>query len=149
MQVQDVQLNGRHGINIPLDDVERDEMAADVDHQAAPGETRLVFDVDGRRSKTVRRRLDELKEGLEPVKHAERVWGGKRRARGGNVEGIAFVFSQFRDRLACAVRTNGERGFSVRRGWRAYWNTRLTRKIRDEALNGPVQSRIGCALQRC
>src|SRR5215469_196637 len=148
MQVQDVQLNGRHGINIPLDDVERDEMAADVDHQAAPGETRLVFDVDGGRHKTVRRRLHELKEGLEPVKYAERVWGGKRRARGRNIEGIAFVFSQFLDRLACAVRANGEQGFSVRRGSSAHGNTRLTRKIRNEALNGPVQSRIGCPLQR-
>ena len=36
--VEDVELHGGHGVEVALDDVDRLEVAADVDHQAAPAE---------------------------------------------------------------------------------------------------------------
>src|SRR5712672_4578326 len=45
--VEDVHFHGFEAVEIALEDIERDEVAGDVDHEAAPGETRLVLDGDG------------------------------------------------------------------------------------------------------
>ena len=47
--VEDVHLHRGHAVDVALDHVDRLEVAAHVDHQAAPGEARLVLNVDERK----------------------------------------------------------------------------------------------------
>src|SRR6267378_4449243 len=44
--VEDVHLYCFEAVEIALEDIEGDEMAGYVDHEAAPGETRLILDGD-------------------------------------------------------------------------------------------------------
>ena len=51
------------------------EVAAGIDHQAAPGEARLVVDGDRRGGEALRGDAHELQEGLQAVQDAERIGG--------------------------------------------------------------------------
>ena len=44
--VENVHLHGFHTIQVALEDFDGNEMAARVNQQAAPGETRLILDVN-------------------------------------------------------------------------------------------------------
>src|SRR6266481_6761859 len=65
--VKNVHLHGFHAIEVPADDVERNEMAGGIDHQTAPWETRLVLNGDHWRGEAVRRYIHELEKGLESM----------------------------------------------------------------------------------
>ena len=45
--VEDVEVNGFHSVNGAAKRINRHEVAADVDHEAAPGESGFVLDPDG------------------------------------------------------------------------------------------------------
>src|SRR6202040_3774923 len=72
MPVKYVELYCGHAVQVPLKDVERDKVAADVNHQSAPGKTRTIIDNDRRRSEAFARGRHQLKKGLQPAHHAER-----------------------------------------------------------------------------
>src|SRR5690348_1162974 len=63
--VQNVHLHGSHPVEVALENVERDEVAADVNQQAAPGKTGLVFNSDGGSGESGGRYGDQLKKGLQ------------------------------------------------------------------------------------
>ncbi len=71
VEVQDVHLDRGHAVDVALDDVDGLEMAADVDHQAAPGETGLVDDDDGGEIIAFFVRAQQLEEGLEAPQNAD------------------------------------------------------------------------------
>ena len=75
MRVQDVQFYRGHAIEIALEHVDGNEVAAHVDQRAAPGETRLVFDGDGGHGESVGSDLHELQKSLQAADEAE----GRRR----------------------------------------------------------------------
>ena len=72
MPVQHVHLHGGHAVEIALEHVDGNEVAADVDQRAAPGEAGLIFDGDGGDGESGGRDLHELKKCLQAVKRAER-----------------------------------------------------------------------------
>ena len=71
--VKHIELHGGHGVEVALDDFEGHPVARHIQHQAAPGEARAVFDVDGRGRKTARAFGDQLHESSHAV-HARRRW---------------------------------------------------------------------------
>ena len=54
MPVKYVQLHRGHAVEIALEHIERDKVAADVDHQSAPGKARAVVDRNRRHGKALR-----------------------------------------------------------------------------------------------
>ena len=92
MPVEDVELDGGHGVEIAADHIEGEEVAGGIEQEAAPGETRVVVDDDGGRSPAGRRFRHELKQGFEGVEGSERVRGGYQRLMGCGFEAIGFVF---------------------------------------------------------
>src|SRR5262249_45664435 len=68
MEMKDVHLDGLHAVEIALENIDRNEVAAHVDEQTAPGEARLVLDGEGRSGKAVGSDVDQLKEGLQTAK---------------------------------------------------------------------------------
>ena len=77
--VEDVQLDRGHGVEIALDHFDRHPVARHIEHQAAPGEARLVFDVDGGRFEAIGAERDQLRKGRESVKGAGHGRGFQRR----------------------------------------------------------------------
>ena len=76
--VEDVHLDGGHGIEGALDDVDGFEVSAAIDHESAPGEARLVDDRDGGDDVVLVIRLYELQQRLQAVHgayHGSRVKG--------------------------------------------------------------------------
>src|SRR5215813_6103555 len=63
--MQDVQLYGRHRVEVPLEYVHRLEVTADVDEQAAPGKARLIVDPDTGNVESVAIALEQLQESLQ------------------------------------------------------------------------------------
>ena len=48
--VQHVDLNRRHGVEVPQNHLQRHPVAGDVEHQAPPGKARAVLNVYGRKA---------------------------------------------------------------------------------------------------
>ena len=71
--VEDVQLDRFHAVEVALDHSQRHEVAARVDHQAAPRKARLIVDGDRRRGESLRRDAHQLQKGLQPVQDAQRI----------------------------------------------------------------------------
>src|SRR5437588_9683941 len=59
MKVENIHLYRRHSINVALEHVEWDEVASNVDEQAAPGKPRPIRYRDGRHHKYIRRGSDQ------------------------------------------------------------------------------------------
>ena len=78
--VHDVHLHRRHSIQVALEHVQRNEVTADVDEQAAPGESRLILDRDRRYGKSLPGGFHQLQECLKAVQNAQRIWRRKLRA---------------------------------------------------------------------
>ena len=74
--MKNVHLHRFHTVEVALDDIERDEVAADVNHQTAPDETRGVMDANDRNGKTQGRGFDQLQEGLQSMQRSQRVGRG-------------------------------------------------------------------------
>ena len=47
MPMQNIHLHSGHSVEVAFEHVERNEVTADVDEQAAPGEPGLILDRDG------------------------------------------------------------------------------------------------------
>ena len=109
MPVEDIHLDGFHAVEVALEDVERNEMAADVDHESAPCETRLVLNGDGRSGETVRRYFDELEKCLQSAEHAERICGVELCAGRSDFERVGFVLAEFLNFFAGVVGVNHQR----------------------------------------
>src|SRR5260370_38703243 len=62
--VEDVHFYGFHAVEISPYDLEGNEMAGGIDHQTAPGETRLVLNRDRWRGKSIGRNIHELEKRL-------------------------------------------------------------------------------------
>src|SRR5882724_12812483 len=69
--VEDVHFHRFQAVDIALEDIDGDEVAGYVDHEAAPGETRLVLDGDGGSGEAVRRDFNQLQESLQGVHGTE------------------------------------------------------------------------------
>ena len=72
MPVKDVQLHCRHAVEVALENVERDKVAAHVDHQSAPGKARAVFDGNCGHGEALARGLHQLQKSLQSAHDAER-----------------------------------------------------------------------------
>src|SRR5580692_10834948 len=72
MPVKYIQLHGGHAIQVALQDVERNEVAADVDHQSAPGKARFVVNRNCRRGEAFGSSLYQLQKRLQPAHDSER-----------------------------------------------------------------------------
>jgi hypothetical protein len=62
--VHDIQLHCCHRVEVALEHLDRDEVAADVEHQASPREARLVFDGDSGNGESGGGGLNQLQESL-------------------------------------------------------------------------------------
>ena len=71
--VKDVHLHGSHAVKVAPDHIRRDEVAADINHQASPDETRGVMNRDCRHRKAPGRCLDELQKSLQAMKRPQGV----------------------------------------------------------------------------
>src|SRR5882757_7106171 len=105
--VEDVHFHGFEAVEIALEDIEGDEVAGYVDHQAAPGETRFVLDGDGGGGKAVGGDFNQLQESLQGVHGTEGSGGVDFRAVGGDGERVGFVFAEFLDFFAGVVGVYG------------------------------------------
>src|SRR4029077_5299930 len=74
VQVHNIHLHRSHSIHVALEHVERNEVTADVNEQAAPGEPGLVFYGDGRHGEAGRSDFDELEESLQSMQNAQGRW---------------------------------------------------------------------------
>src|SRR6267378_6417680 len=79
VQVQDIHLHRCHSIEVALEHVQRNEVATNVNEQAAPGESRLILNCHDRHGKSVCGDFHQLKEGLKAVQNAQRIGGGELR----------------------------------------------------------------------
>ena len=77
-----------------LDNVDGLEVAAHVDHEAAPAEARLVLDVDERKVVAVGVAGDELRKGLHAAQRADCGVGLQRRVGGVDGQRIGLVFAK-------------------------------------------------------
>src|SRR5712692_5516482 len=98
--VKNVHLHGFHPIDIPADDIEWNEMAGGIDHEAAPRKTRLVLNLKRGCGKTAGGDIHQLEKGLETVHCPERRWGRKFRALSGHFQNVALVLADLLDFLA-------------------------------------------------
>src|SRR5216684_5957090 len=58
MKVENIHLYRRHSVNVALEHVEWNEVASNVNEQAAPGKPRLIRYRDGRHNKSIRSGFD-------------------------------------------------------------------------------------------
>src|SRR5882762_6749059 len=91
--VEDVHFHSFQAVDIALEDIEGDEVAGYVDHEAAPRETRFVLDGDGGGGEAVGGNFDQLQESLQGVHRTEGGGGVDFRAIGGDGERVRFVFA--------------------------------------------------------
>src|SRR5713226_560229 len=101
--MEDVHFDRFHAVEITFEDVERDEVAANINHQAAPCEAWMILNRDCGSSEAVGRYFDKLKEGLQSAQHAKRICGVQFCSRSGDLESIGFVFAQFLDFFAGVI----------------------------------------------
>ncbi len=138
MPVQDVHLHGGHAIEIALQHVDRNEMAADVDKQAAPRKARLVFDRDHGDRESGGGRLNQLEERLHSMQNAERSRRRKLRAGTVNREFIRFILTELLDLLAAMIGMDRQRR-SCRTSFGAKRDSSLTRELHHESLDTAVE----------
>ena len=106
MPVEDIHLHRSHSVDVALEHVDGNEMAAHIDQQAAPREARLVIDGDGGRGKSGGSDLHELKKSLQPAQDAQR--GRRRELRAGIGDGqfVRFILIELLYGLAAMVGVN-------------------------------------------
>ena len=115
MPVKDIELGGRHAIERAFDRGYRLKVAAHIEHEAAPAETRHIADGHGGQHAGALLHGSELQEGLEPVHSAQTGGRGQRGSLGSHAQLIALVFV---DRLH---RLTGPGDIDEQRGMRGSW----------------------------
>src|ERR1700730_5947630 len=73
MPVKYVQLDRGHAVQVALDYIHRDEVAAGVNHQPPPGKARTVLDGNGRRGEACACGGDQLQKSLQPAHDTQAV----------------------------------------------------------------------------
>src|SRR6266403_1384538 len=71
MKVENIHLHRRHSVNVALEHIEWNEVASNVNEQAAPGKAGPIRYRDGRHNKYIRPGFDQLQEGLKSVQNPE------------------------------------------------------------------------------
>ena len=77
--MEDVQLHGRHAVQIALDHFDGHPVPRDIQMQAAPGKARMILNVDNRRFEAFRDRDKQLSKCFQASQHAQRIRGRKAR----------------------------------------------------------------------
>jgi len=108
--VEDVELDGGHAIKGALNHGDGLEVAAAVNHEATPAESRLVVDRNGRDHVAAAARLDELEEGFETMHGAHLACSFEFGARGRDAERVALVFIEGLDRRGRMIDLDDEPG---------------------------------------
>ena len=140
MPVQHVHFYRSHAVNVALKHVERDEVAADVDQQAAPGKARLVLDGDRGGRESSGSDLHELKKRLQPAHGAQRGRRRELRSGIGNGQFVRFILPKFLHGFAAVVRMDLQRRGCARFG--SDRNPGLPRKLFFEPLDLEVQRSV-------
>src|SRR6266446_5568011 len=104
MPMENVHLRRFQAVQIALEYIERNKVAAYVDHQPTPGKARLVLNRDRRSVETVRRDVHQLQQSLQRVHSAKRRWRFDVRAICGNRERVGLIFAEFLNLFAGVVR---------------------------------------------
>src|SRR4051812_31038359 len=94
MPVEDVQFYSRHCVQIAPDHFQRHEVARRIEHEAAPREPRLIFNVDRTGFEPIAAEYDKLCERFEPVQRPGAGWRLDGGALGSDVEGVRLVFTE-------------------------------------------------------
>ena len=110
VQVEHVELDRRHRIEGPLEDLRGHEMPADIHEDPAPGKTRAV--AHGNRADEAARFVifDELKERLETPDHPDDGRRAQHGPLGRDVERVRLVLTDGLDRFARPAAFDHERG---------------------------------------
>src|ERR1039457_7185750 len=151
MPVENVQLDGGHGVELAQDDRQRHPVAADVDHETAPGEPGPVFDVDGGNKVAVGSWLDELQERVEAVQNPQRIGRSEMGLFGGHNQLIALVFIKRLHGLAGPLAVNGQNDRAGLLRFLRKWKRRHARRFRKllaETIHRGAQARIRVTGQR-
>ena len=94
MEVQNIHLHRRHTVEVSLEHVEWNEVAANIDEQAAPGKPGPVFDGDGRQSKSIRAGPHKLKECLKTMQDPERIRRRELSSRFGHCQLVRLILAE-------------------------------------------------------
>src|SRR6266567_797588 len=137
MPVQDVHFDGGHAVEIALEHIDGNEVAADIDEQAAPGKAGLIFDGDSGSSKSGWRDLYELKKCLQSAQDAKRRRRGELSAGIGDGQFVGFVFTELLHGLAAVVGVDLQRWRGARHGTER--DSSLARKLYLESLDFAVE----------
>src|SRR4029077_17860561 len=116
MPVKYIELHRRHSVQIALEHIEGNEVAAYIDHQSSPWKTWFVLDGNCRHGKAVGSDLNQLKKCLQPAHDAERVRRAELRAGIADFELVGFVLTQFFDVFPSGSAQNHQSGVG-RIGW--------------------------------
>src|SRR3954464_1473988 len=140
MPVQNIHFHGGHAVQVALEDIERDEVATDVDQHAAPGGSRLIFDGDCGNGESGRSDLGELGERGQSAQYTERRRSIDLRARGSDGQFVRFILSQLLYGFSTVIGVNRQDGW--RSGFRTERNAGLRRKLLRESLDSCIERRI-------
>src|SRR5437868_4287387 len=109
MPVQHVHLHRFHSIEVAFEDIEGNEMAADVNQQTTPGEPRLIFNRYYGDCKPLRRYFDQLQESLQAVQNAKWIRRVERGAGRRDYQLVRFIFAELLHPLAIMIRVDDQR----------------------------------------
>ena len=109
VQMQHVQLHGRHRIEVPQDHRLRHPVAYGVDHQPAPWIARAVLDRDHGQADGAVGPLDELQDGLETAQHSEGRLRGEGELVRAHRQRVRLVLDRLLDRAAALRARHAER----------------------------------------
>ena len=118
----------------------RNEVAAHVDHQSAPGEARFVLNRDRWHGEAVGSGLHQLQKCFQPAHDSERRRCIKLRASGTDLKRIGFVFPEFLHGLAGTFTMNDQFGLSCIRNLHierrhAHLASKIIKKACDRTLH--------------
>ena len=135
MPVQDVHLHRGHAVEVALEHVDRNEVAADVDQQCRAREARLIFDGDGGHGKSSGRDLHELKKSLQTAQHAQRVGAVSFAPESADGQFVGFVLAEFLHGFAAVVGMDLQRRRGA--GLGTEWNSGLPGKLVSNRWTAP------------
>ena len=144
--VKYVQLHRCHAIEITLQDVERNEVTAHIDHQSAPGKAWLVLDRNCGHGKAVGSGLHQLQKCLQAAHDSERRRCIELRAPGADLKRVGFILAEFLHFLTCTFAVNHQLGLSrIRHLHVQRRHASLASKVIQEEFNRTPQMHIRVA----
>ncbi len=142
MPMQHVHLHGGHAVEVALHHIERDEVTANINQEAAPCKARLVVDTQDRHGKSGRSRFHQLQEGLQAVQHAQRSPGGESRARWSQLKRVGFVLAEFLNFAAGVFAANHQRCLGGIGGLLVQGHSSLAAELVKKSRNAAVETRV-------